>query len=99
SEDDTRSFARLFISEGDGHGISLDPGPGLTSADAMAALMNWVEKNKAPDEIIGRSVSITGTIGATHPVYAYPWVPRYLGHGDPSDAASFAPEHLSKRTR
>jgi hypothetical protein len=99
SEENTKSFARLFITEGDGHGTGLNPRPGLMMSDAMTALMMWVEKGVAPDEIIAKTVdAATGAIAATRPVYAYPMVPSYRGEGNPNDASSFAPVHLSERT-
>lgn len=99
SEEVTKSFARLFITEGDGHGTWRDPGPGLTIANAMAALMKWVEEGEAPDEIMAETIDLgTGSTVATRPVYAYPMVPSYRGAGDPNDASSFVPAHLSERT-
>lgn len=98
SEEATRSFARLFISEGDGHGACRDPGPGLTVADGMAALMRWVELGEAPDEITGRALDVmTGEVSATRPIYPYPYVPQYRGEGDADAATSFRPVHFSER--
>lgn len=98
SEEATRSFARLFISEGDGHGACRDPGPGVTLADGMAALMRWVELGEAPDAITGRALDLmTGKVSATRPVYAYPHVPQYRGEGNSDDAANFRPVHFSER--
>jgi hypothetical protein len=100
SEDETRSFFRLFISEGDGHCVCCHPGPGLTTATAMAALMKWVEDGEAADEIMASELDFaTGATLATRPVYAYPMVPRYKGEGDPKDASSFVPVHFSARAR
>jgi hypothetical protein len=100
SEEATRQFARLYISEGDGHGASRDPGPGLTVADGMSALMQWVEAGEAPDAVICRVVDIpTGKIKATRPTYAYPMVPQYRGEGDGNDAASFAPVQMADRAK
>lgn len=100
SEHETKTFARLFITEGDGHGTSLDPGPGVTLADAMTALMKWVEEEQAPDQIIAKSINYgTGAVLATRPVYSYPMVPQYRGQGNPNEASSFVPVHFSERAR
>jgi len=96
----TKEFARFFVSEGDGHCLCLHPGPGILAADAMAALMRWVEQGIAPDEILAKEIDVmSGDVLATRPVYAYPMVPQYRGKGDAKDAASFRPVHLSERGR
>jgi hypothetical protein len=97
SEGDTREFARMFISEGDAHSMCRPDGPGPTISGAMAALMNWVEKEQAPDELLGQGLTRTGELKMTRPIYAYPMAPTYRGAGDPNDAASFRPVHFSKR--
>lgn len=100
SEEDTKTFARLFITEGDGHGTSLNPGPGVTLADAMTALMKWVEEDQVPDQIIAKEINHgTGAVLATRPVYAYPMVPQYRGQGNPQEASSFNPVHFSERAK
>ena len=97
-EEPTKSFARFFVTEGDGHGACLTPGPGLTIADTMVALMRWVEEGQAPDDIVAKETDFaTGQLLATRPAYAYPMVPQYRGAGDPKDASSFLPVHLSAR--
>jgi hypothetical protein len=88
-EEETARFARLFVSAGDGHAFPT-PGPGLTLANGVIALMEWVENAKAPDLIIGEGHDLaTGQITMTRPAYAYPAVPRYDGLGDPNNASSF----------
>jgi len=100
SEDETRSFARLFVTEGDGHNIPLDPGPGLYAADVLAALMRWVEEGKAPDEITAKTLNpASSAVKAERPAYAYPFVPEYRGAGDPNKASSFKPVRFETRTR
>ena len=72
----TATFARLFISEGDGHGTAR-LGPGLSLAAGMRALMNWVENGIAPDEVHAETFDLhTGEVLASRPVHAYPRVPR-----------------------
>ncbi|MGI5502343.1 tannase/feruloyl esterase family alpha/beta hydrolase [Lentzea sp. CA-135723] len=93
--EETASFARLFVVEGDVHSNCAGPGPGLTIAGGMAALMNWVENGTAPDSIIAeRFDPDAGEVVATRPAYPYPLIPRYQGSGDPNDAANFYPSHI-----
>ena len=89
-EEQTRSFARLFCTDGDIHGTIAGPGPGLTTASAMTALMAWVEQDDAPEEIIAeRMDAATGQVVATRPTYPYPAVTVYGGTGDPAVASSY----------
>ena len=89
-EERTRAFARLFCTDGDIHGTIAGPGPGLTTASAMTALMAWVERGEAPEEIIAERVDVTsGQVVATRPAYPYPALTRYSGSGDPASASSY----------
>lgn len=45
------TFCRLYITPGDNHGNCWGNGPGLTVGDGMRALIDWVEKGIAPEEI------------------------------------------------
>ena len=58
-----KSFFRLYINPGDGHGSCDWNGPGITETDGMAALMNWVEHGIAPEKI--RTVRIDKKSGET----------------------------------
>ncbi|CDO35893.1 tannase/feruloyl esterase family alpha/beta hydrolase [Novosphingobium sp. KN65.2] len=89
-EAQTGSFARLFCTDGDIHGTIAGPGPGLTTASAMTALMAWVEQGEAPEEIIAERVDVTTVqVVAARPTYPYPAVTRYKGSGDPAVASSY----------
>ena len=89
-EEQTRAFARLFCTDGDIHGTIAGPGPGLTTASAMTALMAWVEQDEAPEEIIAERIDVTtGRVVATRPTYPYPALTRYSGSGDPVLASSY----------
>lgn len=44
-------FCRLYINPGDGHGNCHTNGPGMTESTGIQALMNWVEHNKAPENL------------------------------------------------
>ena len=62
-KDRVRGFFRLFLNPGDGHGSCDWHGPGITEADGMTALMNWVERGAAPDRI--RTVQVDKKTGET----------------------------------
>lgn len=86
----TSSFARLFMSPGEGHSHVTAAGPGLTLANGMIALMNWVEKGIAPDWIRTERYDLsTGELTMSRRVCAYPNVARYAGSGDFRSAENF----------
>jgi feruloyl esterase len=82
---DTRDFFRLFMVPGMAHCAG---GIGPDRHDAMTALINWVEKGKAPDAIVASKVT-DGKVVRTRPLCAYPQVARYSGQGSIDDAANF----------
>ena len=55
------SFCRVYINPGDNHGNCHGNGPGITEADGMRALMDWVEKGIVPETI--RTVRINQKTG------------------------------------
>lgn len=78
-------FYRLFLLPGVNHcGKGIGPQP----TDDLGALVNWVEKGKAPATL---AASITDANGktTTRNVCRYPQVTRYNGHGDPALASSY----------
>jgi feruloyl esterase len=92
----TRDFARLFAVPGSGG----CPGFIMNTGDfkALEAMQEWVEKGKAPEQIIysfRESGGMTAGMGApgkvyrTRPACAYPKVAKYKGSGDINDAANF----------
>ena len=44
-------FCRLYITPGDNHGNCWGNGPGIPESVGMRALMDWVEKKKAPEAL------------------------------------------------
>jgi feruloyl esterase len=50
SLNDTEQFARLFMAPGMQHCIGSGPGPNVF--DPLSSLLEWVEKGKAPDQVI-----------------------------------------------
>lgn len=59
--DEVSSFARYFLSPGDGHCHVTAAGPGISLATGMAALMEWVENDHAPETIIAERRDPTTT--------------------------------------
>ena len=79
-----RDWSRLFLSPGMGH---CSGGPAtLDTFDALAAIVDWVEKGVAP-----ASLTATGRAfpGRSRPLCAYPLHAHYTGKGNPEDATNF----------
>lgn len=77
------SWARLFLIPGMTH---CGGGPSTDRFDMLAAIEDWVEKDRAPDRIIASGKSFPGV---ARPLCPYPRVARYTG-GSPQRAQSFA---------
>jgi feruloyl esterase len=78
-----RNWSRLFLVPGMTHcggGVSLD------DFDPLTPLEDWVEKGKAPDQMLARGKAFPGR---SRPLCPYPQETRYSGSGDPNDAANF----------
>ena len=84
--DDVAAFYRLFMVPGMAH---CGGGEGTSSFDMIAALENWVEKKKAPEQIPAARVR-EGKTDRTRPLCPFPQVAKYRGSGSIDDAASFA---------
>jgi feruloyl esterase len=67
----TRGFFRFFAFPGMGH---CGGGPGFNTFDALSVLEDWVERDRAPEQILA-SRTINGT-KQSRPVCAYPEVAR-----------------------
>ncbi len=82
---------RLFAVPGMTH---CDGGVTLDKFDALTALTDWVEKGKAPDQIIAtvdpanKEIPASWSRTRTRPLCPWPTYARYKG-GDPESAASF----------
>ena len=81
----TSNWVRLFMAPGMGH---CRGGEGPDTFDAVGALERWVEKGKAPDQLVA-SQSTEGKVTRTRPLCPYPQVARYKGTGSMDDAANF----------
>jgi feruloyl esterase len=79
-------FARLFMVPGMAH---CGGGIGPDRNDAVTAVIDWVEKGKAPDQIIASKVT-NDRVVRTRPLCPYPQVARYKGQGSIDDAANFS---------
>jgi feruloyl esterase len=83
-----QSFARLFAIPGMNH---CSGGPATETFDALAAVVNWVERGVAPDSILA-TASNPGYFGVTsrsRPLCPHPKQTRYKGTGDINDASNF----------
>jgi feruloyl esterase len=65
-------------------------GVGTATFDMLAALEQWVEQGKAPDQIPASRVLPDGKIERTRPLCAYPQVATYKGSGSTDEAANFS---------
>jgi feruloyl esterase len=81
-----RDSYRLFMAPGMGH---CSGGEGPNTFDMMAALEQWVEGGKAPDQILA-SRSAGGKVERTRPLCPYPQVASYKGTGSIDEAANFS---------
>jgi feruloyl esterase len=82
----TSDFARLFMMPGVAH---CGGGVGPDRIDAVTAVIDWVEKNQAPDSLLASKVT-NGNVVRTRPLCPYPQVARYKGQGSIDDAANFS---------
>ena len=78
-------WVRLFMAPGMAHCAG---GEGPDIFDKLAAMEQWVEKGKAPDQMIA-SHSTNGKIDRTRPLCPYPQVAKYQGAGSQDEAANF----------
>lgn len=96
----TATFTRLYMAPGvyhcrGGPGPDLFGGSGAPSPtpdaqhDLLQALVEWVERGHAPDQIIASKVEDDRVV-RTRPLCAFPAVARYRGRGDTNLASSFA---------
>ena len=63
-------------------------GEGTDNFDLESAIEDWVEKGKAPEQIIASRVT-NGKVERTRPLCPYPQSAVYKGTGSTDDAANF----------
>ncbi len=81
----TPEFFRLFMAPGVAH---CGGGIGPDRHDSVTAIIDWVEKGKAPDSMMASRV-VSNQVVRTRPLCPYPQVARYSGQGSIDDAANF----------
>ena len=77
---------RLFMVPGMSHCAG---GPGATHFDALSAMVDWVEKGKAPERIVASTLPLDEPPTRQRPLCPWPRTARYQGAGNPDVAASF----------
>lgn len=77
---------RVFPVPGMGH---CEGGPATDQYDAFAALVDWVERGRAPEYLNGLATAASPWPGRTRPLCRYPKYARYKGQGDPERKESF----------
>ncbi len=78
------NWSRLFLVPGMGH-----CGGGertLDNFDMVTAIVNWVEKGQAPEQVVAKGVSAPGE---SRPLCPWPSHAEYTGSGDPKSASSY----------
>ncbi|CAF3545716.1 unnamed protein product [Fusarium graminearum] len=81
-------FLRLFLVPGVDHcGFANTHGAALS--DPFGALVNWVERKKAPEQLHAKTPP-TAQLQFTRKVCQYPFLARFNGKGNPSDAQSYS---------
>jgi hypothetical protein len=83
---ETGEFFRLFMVPGMAH---CGGGIGTDRHDSMSSMVDWVEKGKAPTEMMGNRV-VNNQVVRTRPLCPYPQVARYSGKGSIDEAANFS---------
>lgn len=81
--DKTMPWVRFFEVPGMNH---CGGGPALDDFDPLTALVEWTEKDQAPDHMVAKGKSFPGV---SRPVCAYPAYPHYRGTGSQDEAANF----------
>jgi hypothetical protein len=82
----TTDFFRLFMVPGMTHCAG---GNGTDRFDSVSAIVDWVEKDKAPD-VLNASRVVDNKVVRTRPLCPYPKVARYSGQGSIDEAANFS---------
>ncbi len=80
------AFVRVFPVPGMAH---CSGGPTLDRFDTLAALVDWVERNEPPAQIIATGSSTSAWPTRTRPLCPFPKYARYSGAGNPEDSRSF----------
>jgi feruloyl esterase len=76
-------WSRMFLVPGMAH---CGGGPALDRFDMLSAVVRWVEKGTAPDQVISTGQAFPGR---SRPLCAFPKHAQYIGSGDSEDARNF----------
>jgi feruloyl esterase len=93
-QDRVDQFFRFYVTPGVNHagnGVMSDGKAVPAKLDMLGVLDAWVDAGKAPDSLLQVSQEDQAPFKtiASRPMCRYPLSPRYAGHGDPKEAASF----------
>jgi hypothetical protein len=80
-----QDWSRLFLVPGMGHCSGGERTP--DRFNMVDAIVNWVENNRAPEQIIATGANLAGE---ARPLCPYPAHTQYNGAGNPQDAASYS---------
>jgi Tannase and feruloyl esterase len=81
-----QGFARLFMVPGMNH---CSGGPSTSVFDSFKAIVDWVERGRAPKAIVATAPADTPWPGRTRPLCPFPTQARYKGVGSTETAANF----------
>jgi feruloyl esterase len=85
--DRVRAWARLFLVPGMNH---CSGGPATDSFDGLGAIVDWVERNQAPERVLATALPTNRTFpNRTRPLCPFPTYAQYIGRGDVERAESF----------
>ena len=82
----TSNWARLFMVPGMAH---CSGGEGPDTFDKISVMEQWVEQDKAPEQIIAAHKT-AGKVDRTRPLCPYPQVAYYKGTGSIDEASNFS---------
>jgi feruloyl esterase len=82
----TSNWVRLFMAPGMAH---CSGGEGPDTFDKISSIEQWVERGKAPEQIIAAHRT-AGKIDRTRPLCPYPQVAHYDGTGSIDEASNFS---------
>jgi feruloyl esterase len=82
----TGNEIRLFMVPGMNH---CGGGEGPNVFDKLDPISEWVEKGKAPDQIVAAHTDANRQVDRTRPLCPYTKVARYKGSGSIDEAANF----------
>ena len=94
-QDRVDQFVRFYVTPGvnhPGNGVMKDGKAVPAKVDLLGVLDAWADFGQAPDTLmqVSQQEQAPFEMIGSRPMCRYPLSPRYDGHGDPSQAASFA---------